>query len=327
MADHRVGRKLLMLASLSLAIAGAGPGAARAEYPDRPIKLVVPFSPGGGTDLIARTLAKPMAAKLGQSIVVENKPGAGTIIGSDVVARSQPDGYTFLIATLAHSVNQSLHAKLPYDTEKAFAPVTLIGTYQNILVVKPESPFKTVDDVIKAAKANPGKYTYASQGIGTSAHLAGELLNNLAHVELTHIPYKGAGPALTDVLGGQVDMMFASSAAVSGFIASKSLRPIAVTGAKGQTQVPGVPSVEETIPGYVFDSWYGLYVPAKTPKPVIDKLLEAVNFAAQDADFLKRAQDEGLLLRVGTPDELDAYVKADTVRWRKVVTENKLKPE
>ena len=327
MADHRVGRKVLMLASLGLAIAGALPGTARAEYPDRPIKLVVPFSPGGGTDLIARTLAKPMAAKLGQSIVVENKAGAGTIIGSDAVARSQPDGYTFLIATLAHSVNPSLHAKLPYDTDKAFAPVTLIGTYQNILVVKPESPFKTVEDVVKAAKANPGKYTYASQGIGTSAHLAGELLNNLAHIELTHIPYKGAGPALTDVLGGQVDMMFASSAAVSGFIASKNLRPIAVTGAKGQTQVPGVPSVEETVPGYVFDSWYGLYVPAKTPKPVIDKLLEAVKFAAQDPDFLKRAQDEGLLLRVGTPEDLEAYVKEDTVRWRKVVTENKIKPE
>ncbi|MGJ4912983.1 Bug family tripartite tricarboxylate transporter substrate binding protein [Bradyrhizobium sp. HKCCYLRH2060] len=327
MADHRVGRKVLMLASLGLAIVGAIPGTARAEYPDRPIKVVVPFSPGGGTDLIARTLAKPMAEKLGQSIVVENRAGAGTIIGSDVVARSQPDGYTLLIATLAHSVNPSLHAKLPYDTDKAFAPVTLIGTYQNILVVKPDSPFKTVEDVIKAAKANPGKYTYASQGIGTSAHLAGELLNNLAHIELTHIPYKGAGPALTDVLGGQVDMMFASSAAVSGFIASKSLRPIAVTGAKGQTQVPGVPSVEETVPGYVFDSWYGLYVPAKTPKPVIDKLLEAVKFAAQDPDFLKRAQDEGLLLRVGTPDELDAYVKADTERWRKVVTENKIKPE
>ncbi|MGJ5020339.1 Bug family tripartite tricarboxylate transporter substrate binding protein [Bradyrhizobium oligotrophicum] len=327
MADHRVGRKVLMLASLGLAIVGAIPGTARAEYPDRPIKVVVPFSPGGGTDLIARTLAKPMAEKLGQSIVVENRAGAGTIIGSDVVARSQPDGYTLLIATLAHSVNPSLHAKLPYDTDKAFAPVTLIGTYQNILVVKPDSPFKTVEDVIKAAKANPGKYTYASQGIGTSAHLAGELLNNLAHIELTHIPYKGAGPALTDVLGGQVDMMFASSAAVSGFIASKSLRPIAVTGAKGQTQVPGVPSVEETVPGYVFDSWYGLYVPAKTPKPVIDKLLEAVKFVAQDPEFLKRAQDEGLLLRVGTPDELDAYVKADTVRWRKVVTENKIKPE
>ncbi|MGJ5095801.1 Bug family tripartite tricarboxylate transporter substrate binding protein [Bradyrhizobium oligotrophicum] len=327
MADHRVGRKVLMLASLGLAIVGAIPGTARAEYPDRPIKVVVPFSPGGGTDLIARTLAKPMAEKLGQSIVVENRAGAGTIIGSDVVARSQPDGYTLLIATLAHSVNPSLHAKLPYDTDKAFAPVTLIGTYQNILVVKPDSPLKTVEDVIKAAKANPGKYTYASQGIGTSAHLAGELLNNLAHIELTHIPYKGAGPALTDVLGGQVDMMFASSAAVSGFIASKSLRPIAVTGAKGQTQVPGVPSVEETVPGYVFDSWYGLYVPAKTPKPVIDKLLEAVKFAAQDPDFLKRAQDEGLLLRVGTPDELDAYVQADTERWRKVVTENKIKPE
>jgi tripartite-type tricarboxylate transporter receptor subunit TctC len=327
MADHRVGRKVLMLASLGLAIAGAIPGLARAEYPDRPIKLIVPFSPGGGTDLIARTLAKPMAAKLGQSIVVENKAGAGTIIGSDAVARSQPDGYTFLIATLAHSVNPSLHARLPYDTDKAFAPVTLIGTYQNILVVKPESPFKTVEDVVKAAKANPGKYTYASQGIGTSAHLAGELLNNLAHIELTHIPYKGAGPALTDVLGGQVDMMFASSAAVSGFIASKSLRPIAVTGAKGQTQVPGVPSVEETVPGYVFDSWYGLYVPAKTPKPVIDKLLDAVKFAAQDPDFLKRAQDEGLLLQVGTPEDLEAYVKEDTVRWRKVVTENKIKPE
>jgi tripartite-type tricarboxylate transporter receptor subunit TctC len=300
---------------------------ARAEFPEKPIRLIVPFSPGGGTDTIARSLGSLMAKSLGQPVIIENKPGGSTIIGSETVASSAPDGYTVLVATLAHAVNPSLQPKMPYDTAKAFAAVTLIGNSHNVLVVKPDSPFKTVGDIVEAAKKSPGKYSFASQGNGTSAHLAGELLKNLTQIDLLHVPYRGAGPALTDVLGGQVDMMFATNAAVAGFIASKRLRPIAVTAPAGKSKLPGVPTVEETVPGYVVDSWYALYVRAGTPQPIIEKIAEAVKVAAQDAGFIKRAEGEGVTLHPESPAELDAFVRADTQRWHRIVTENKITAE
>ena len=297
---------------------------AQAAFPEKPIKLVVPFAPGGGTDTVARTLGQLMSKNLGQAVIVDNRPGGSTMIGSQAVATSPPDGYTLLVATLAHAVNPSMQSKMPYDTEKAFAAVTLIGSSHNVLVVRPDSPFKTVADVIDAARKKPATHTFASQGSGTSAHLAGETLKNLAKIDLVHVPYKGAGPALTDVLGGQVDMMFATHAAVAGFVASNRLRAIAVTAPKGQSKLPGVPSIEEAVPGYVVDSWYALYAPAMTPAPVIEKIVSAVKLAADDPEFQKRATDEGITLRPGTPAELDAFVKVDIERWRKIVLENKI---
>lgn len=293
------------------ALALKHPTLAQSAFPEKPIKLVVPFAPGGGTDTVARTLGQLMAKNLGQAVIIDNRPGGSTMIGSHAVATSPADGYTLLVATLAHAVNPSMQTKMLYDTEKAFAAVTLIGNSHNVLVVKPDSPFMTVADVIDAAKKKPATLTFASQGAGTSAHLAGETLKNLAKIDLVHVPYKGAGPALTDVLGGQVDMMFATHAAVAGFIASKRLRAIAVTAPKDQSKLPGVPSIEETVPGYVVDSWYALYAPAKTPAPVIEKIIGAVKFAAEDPEFRKRAADEGITLRPGTPAELDAFVKLD----------------
>ena len=227
-------RARLGLLGLSTAFAAT---AASGAYPEKPIRLVVPFAPGGGTDLIARTLGAGMSQELGQPIIVDNKPGAGTIIGTEAVAKSPADGYTILIATFAHAVNPSLHAKLPYVNDKAFAPIILIGRGPNVLVVRADSPYKTVKDVIAAAKAAPDKLTYASQGNGTSAHLAGEMFNNLAKVEMTHVPYRGAGPAITDLLGGQVDMIFGTAAAVSSFVDSGKLRAIAVT-ARGSAHRP-----------------------------------------------------------------------------------------
>ena len=300
---------------------------AHAEFPDKPVRLIVPFAPGGGTDLIARTLAGGMQQALGQPVIVENKPGGGTVIGSDMVAKSAPDGYTLVVATFAHAVNPSLLQKLPFDTSKAFAPVILLGRGPNVLVVRAESPYKSVNDVTIAAKANPAKLTYASQGKGTSAHLAGEMFANLAKVEMLHIPYRGAGPAITDLLGGSVDMIFGTAAAVSTFVDAGKLRALGVTSPQPSPALKGVPAIADTVPGYQTESWYGLYAPAGTPKDVIAKLNAAAAKATQSADFRKKVEQEGLVISAGTPAELDTYVRAEEVRWKKIIKENNIKAD
>ncbi|QSI31913.1 tripartite tricarboxylate transporter substrate binding protein [Variovorax sp. RKNM96] len=309
--------------ALALSLIAFAPLATWAAFPDKPLRIVVPFAPGGGTDAITRSLGVGMSEALGQPVIVDNKPGAGTIIGSDFVAKSAPDGYTLVMATFAHAVNPGLQPKLPYDTDKAFAPVALIGVSPNVLVVRTDSPYKTVADLIAAAKAKPGKLTFASQGNGTSAHLAGELFKNLAKVELTHIPYRGAGPAMTDLLGGQVDMMFATASAVRPFVDSGKMRALGVTTARRSPAYASVPTLAEAgVPGYAAESWYGLYVAAKTPKDVIDQLNAAVKKAVKAPAFIKQTESEGLAVDVGAPTQLDTYVRAEEVRWRKVVKDN-----
>ena len=308
-----------------MAMAVIGPvTAARAAYPDKPIRLVVPFSPGGGTDSIARALGVLLAKSLGQPVLVDNRPGASTMIGSEFVAKAAPDGYTLLVATLAHAVNPSLQRNMAFDTEKAFTPVTLIGSSYNVLVVRSDSKFTAVADIIAAAKANPGKLSYASQGSGTSAHLAGELFDNLAHVDMLHVPYRGAGPALIDLLGGRVDMMFATSAASAPFIADHRLRALGTTAPEGKSPLPGVPSIAQTVPGYSVDSWYALYAPAGTPPAIVDAIATAVAQAAKDPELIQRAAIEGVTLRPQGPAELQAFMAGEFARWRKLVTENKL---
>ncbi len=301
--------------------------AALAAFPENPVRLVVPFAPGGGTDLIARTLGAGMATELGQQVLIENKPGAGTMIGTDMVAKSAPDGYTVVVASFAHAVNPSLQPKMPFDTNKAFTPITLIGRGPNVLVVRAESPYKSVADVLAAAKAQPGKLTFASQGNGTSAHLAGEMFKNLGKVDLTHIPYRGAGPAMTDLLGGQVDLFFGTAAAVSKMVDGGKLRALAVTTPQASPAFKGVPPLAETVPGYAVESWYGLYAPAGTPDDVIQKLNMAAKKAAQAPEFVKKVEHEGLSVIASEPAELDRYVKAEEARWRKVVKENGIKAD
>jgi tripartite-type tricarboxylate transporter receptor subunit TctC len=298
-----------------------------AAYPDKPIRLVVPFAAGGGTDLIARTLGTGMSTELGQQVIIDNKPGAGTIIGTDAVAKSAPDGYTIVIASFAHAVNPSLAPKLPYDHDRAFAPITLIGRGPNVLVVPTASPYKTVADVVAAAKAAPGKLTYASQGNGTSAHLAGEMFVNLARVQMVHVPYRGAGPAITDLLGGQVDLFFGTAAAVSNMVEQGKLRAIAVTTPQPSAAFKDVPPIAQTVPGYAVESWYGLYAPAGTPPEVIQKLNAAAKKAAQAPEFARKVAQEGVSVVAGEPAELDRYVKAEEARWRKIVKENNIKAD
>jgi tripartite-type tricarboxylate transporter receptor subunit TctC len=311
----------LTRAGLFLAAAVFAAGSAFAAFPDKPVKIVVPFSPGGGTDLIARTAGIVMAQDLGQPVIIDNKPGAGTIIGTDYVAKSAPDGSTLVMATFAHVVNPSLQAKLPFDWEKSFAPVMLMGRSPNVLVVRPDSPFHSIKDVIAAAKAQPGKLTFASQGSGTSAHLDGELFKSLTGTSLTHVPYKGAGPALTDLLGGQVDMMFATASAAGPMIQSGRLRALGVT-TKDRSPSPvlaNVPAIAETVPGYAADAWYGLLAPAGTPPAVIARLNAAARKAVTSDLFRSKVASEGLVPTPGTPEELAAYLKAEEGRWSKVV--------
>ena len=313
--------------SLTLVAAAANPSPARAAWPERPVRLVVPFAPGGGTDAIARALAAGMSRDLGQSIVVDNKPGAGTVIGTDLVAKSPPDGYSIVISTFAHAVNPSLMPKLPYDNATAFSPITLIGKGPNVLVVRADSPYRTVADVVAAARAEPDRLTYASQGNGTSAHLAGEMFTNLARVRITHVPYRGAGPALTDLLGGQVDLFFGTAAAVSGFVEQGKLRAIGVTTETPSDAFKGVPPIAEVVPGYRVESWYGLFAPTGTPAGIIERLGSAARKAARSPDFASKVEQEGLTVVASDPAGLDRYVKEEEARWRAIVKESQIRAE
>jgi tripartite-type tricarboxylate transporter receptor subunit TctC len=291
-----------------------------ALYPEKTIRIVVPFAPGGGTDVIARTLAQEMARDLGATMIIENKPGAGTIIGTQAVAASEPDGYTLLMGTFANAVNPSLNAKLPYDPHKDFAAVALIARSFNIVVVNPASPVKSIADLIAAAKSDPDKLSYGTYGTGTSAHLAGELFKNMAKVNLTTVPYKGAAPAITDLLGGQIQVMFTTVASAASLIAAGQLRALAVTSAERSPAFPELPTVAEAgVPGYAAESWYGLYAPAKTPNGIIDRLNKSVARAVQSEAFKKLAMNEGLVMVAREPAELDRYVRGEEERWRKVI--------
>jgi tripartite-type tricarboxylate transporter receptor subunit TctC len=299
-----------------------------ATYPDRIIKIVVPFAPGGGTDVIARTLAQEMAGNLGVSVVIENKPGAGTIIGTQAVAVSEPDGYTLLMGTFSHAVNASLNSKMPYDPHRDFAPVALVARSFNLVVVNPKSSIKSIADLIAAAKAEPEKLSYGTFGIGTSAHLAGELFKDMAKVNLTTVPYKGAAPAITDLIGGQIQVMFTTVASAAALVEAGQLRALAVTSAERSPAFPQLPTVSEAgVPGYAAESWYGLFAPAKTPPDIVDRLNKSAALAVQSEAFKKLGVNEGLVMIAQPPQELDRYLRGEEARWRKVIEDAGIKVE
>jgi tripartite-type tricarboxylate transporter receptor subunit TctC len=317
------------LALAELALFTAYPSEpASAAFPERIIKIVVPQAPGGGTDAITRVLAQEMARDLGGSVIVENKPGAGTIVGTQAVVTSEPDGYTLLMGTFANAVNSSLIAKLPYDAKRDLAPVSLVARAFNVVVVNPKSPLRSSTDLIAKAKAEPGKLSFGTYGTGTSAHLGGELFKSLAGVNMTAVPYKGSAPAITDLLGGQIEVMFTTVSSAAALIEAGQLRALAVTSAERSPAFPQLPTVAEAgVPGYVLENWYGLFAPGKTPPEIVDRLNRAAGKALQSEAFRKIAANEGLLMVPAPPEEFARYFRGEEERWRKVIQDAGIKVE
>ena len=307
-----------ILAASALALAAN----AFAAYPDKPIKLIVPYTPGGVTDALARVMAKSLSERVGQQVFVDNRGGGGANIGADAVAKSPADGYTLLMGSAAtHAINSSLYKSLPYDHIKDFAPITLIAQVPNILVVNPSVPVKSVKELIAYAKARPGELNFGSSGAGGTIHLSGELFKSMAGVNMVHVPYKGSAPAVTDLLGGQVQVMFDSS--VVPHIKSGKLRPLAVTSGKRSSALPDVPTMAEAgLPGYEATAWFGILAPAGTPQPIIDKLnVELVAILREPATQAWMSQ-QGFEAVGGTPKQFVTYIKEETAKWAKVVKES-----
>ncbi len=302
--------------------------AAQAQWPARFVRLVVPFPPGGGTDAIARVVAVKLSAIWGHEMVIENKGGGATSIGTDAVAKADPDGYTALLQSVPLSVNRFLFASLPFDPVADLAPVTLICDYPNIMAVPMSSPANTVQEFIDHAKRNPGKVTYASSGYGTSVHLSGELFKRMAGIELQHVPYRGAGPAFNDLIPGRVDVMFNNSGAVLPFIHGGKLRALGVTSAKRAAYLPDVPTIAEAgVPGFDVTGWYGIFVPAKTPPALIAKFHADIVAALADPVIRQRLDQLGVSVIGSTPDELRAFLKAEMDKWGPLIKSAGIKAE
>ncbi len=296
-------------------------GTAQAQgFPERTVTLVVPFAAGGSTDVVGRVIAQKMGDELGQQVIVENIAGAGGNLGADRVARAEPDGYTILMGTVAtHALNPLILKTKPYDPEKDFAPISLLVIVPNVLVVNPQLPVNSVAELIALLKAEPDKYAYASSGNGTPLHLSGELFKSMAGVSMQHVPYKGSGPALNDLLGNQVSIMFDNLPSSSGHIKSGTLRALGVTTAERASSFPDVPTIAETVPGYETYTWNALFAPKDTPKDVIDRLNAAAKKALADPSVAARMADFSAKIVGSTPDELKTHVTEEIAKWAPVV--------
>jgi len=320
----RLARRAL-LATGALALCGA---TWAQKFPDRPIKLLVPFAVGGGTDILAREISPKLGELLGQPMVVENKGGAGGNIGSDLVAKSPADGYTILFGSNTLSINQALYKTLPFDPVKSFAPIGLVATAPLVLVVNPAIQVHSVQELIALAKAKPAALNWSAPGNGTPHHLASELFNKMTGVKITHVQYKGAGPAMSDVVAGHTQAAILTLSSAKPFIDSGKLRILAVAAAKRSPLLPEVPTVAESgVPGYEVELWYGLFAPQGTPSAVVQTLNAALTKSLQDKVAQARFASQGYVLRPGTPDELRTLLAADLERSIGVVQEANLKPE
>ena len=295
------------------------------NYPTRPVRMIAPFAPGGGTDISARILAEGMTRVLGQTVVVDNRPGAGSTLGTDLAAKASPDGYTLLLGNISMAFNAALYRKLPYDTLRDFTAISLVSDQPNILVAHPSLPAKTLGDFVALARSQPGKLTYGSAGTGSGTHLAMELLLMSQRMDLVHVPFKGTGPALTALLGNQISVFFSTYASALPHVKVDRLRAYAVTSAKRTTTLPDVPTVAESgVPGYEYSTWYGLLAASGVPQPIIQKLSQATMSALKMADVRERYLSQGMDPVPTTPAEFSQLIRSEMTKWSKVVTAAKI---
>ena len=314
-------RTLPAFAGMAVALTLAAVGSAHADtYPSKPIQMIVPQAPGGTNDIVARLVAADLSQRLGQQVVVENRPGAGGNIGTQAAARATADGYTLLMTiSSTQAINPSLYRQIPFDPIKDFEPIAPVATVPNVLVVNPAFPAKSMAELITMAKAKPDFYRYASAGNGTLNHLLGEMLNSMAGIKLEHVPYKGVAPALNDVLGNQVPMAFASLPSVLAHIKAGKVRALGVSSAKRSPFAPDIPAISETVPGYSGDLWVGLFAVRGTPKAVTEKLAKTLQAALADAPLRDKLAAQGAEVLTGTPQQFSTMLRADIDKWGKIV--------
>ena len=298
-----------------------------ANYPSRPLRMIVPFAPGGGLDISTRLIGQKLAEKWGQNIVVDSRPGAATIVGTEIASRAAPDGYTVLMITTTFAINPGLYSKLPYDPVKDFTPVTQLNFQPNVVVVSPSFAGNSVKDLIALAKAKPGELTFASPGAGSAPHLAAEMFQRAAGVSMIHVPYKGIPPAVTDVIGGRVTMLFTTTISAAPHIKAGKLRAVAITSAKRQSGMPDVPTIGETLPGYRAEAFQGMVVPAGVPQAIVNRLSAEVARIVRLPDVAQRFLLDGAEPVGSTPKEFAAFLKAEMQKWSKVIKDAGIKPE
>jgi tripartite-type tricarboxylate transporter receptor subunit TctC len=325
--ESRPLRAVLVGLPLLLAALCASPVHAQ-DYPTRPIRMIVPYPPAGGTDIVARIISEPLAAVLGQPIIIENRGGAAGNLGTDVAAKSAPDGYTILFTLSSHTINPKLYDKLPFDVEKDFIPISLAAYIPQILVANPSVPANNVKELIALAKAEPGKLNFASVGTGSPGHIAGELFKLKTGTNMVHVPYKGGGPAVTDTLGGQVQLLFVSMPAALQYVKAGKLKAIAVTSDKRSAAAPDIPTIAESgVPDCVVNSWYGALVPARTPPAIVAKLQAAFAKVLQMPQVKERLFAQGAEATFSTSAEFEHLIHDELKQWEFVIREAKIKPE
>ena len=318
----------LPLLALLLMAAFCAPPLHAQDYPTKPIRMIVPYPPAGGTDIVARTIAEPLAKELGQPIIVDNRGGAAGNIGTDLAAKSAPDGYTILFTLSSHTINPKLYDKLPFDVEKDFIPISLAAYIPQILVAHPSVPANNIKELIALAKSQPGKLNYASVGTGSPGHIAGELFKLKTGIDMVHVPYKGGGPAVTDTLGGQVQLLFVSMPAALQYVKAGRLRALAVTSDKRSAAAPDIPTIAESgVPDCVVNSWYGALVPAKTSPTVVSKLQASFARVLQMAEVKERLFAQGAEATFSTSAEFDRLIRDELKQWEFVIREARIKPE
>jgi len=316
----------MVLAAFAAVTLAASPASSQ-DYPKQSIRLIVPFAAGGAVGAVARVLSTPLQASLGQSIVIDNRGGAGGIIGMDAVAKSPPDGYTLLLAHSGLTYMPGLYRTLPFDPEKDFEPVITAVTGIYVLAVSNDAPFKTFAEMIAYAKGNPGKLSYGSAGIGSTLHLAAEFLKRAAGINMIHVPYKGAAQATTDLVGGQIQMMFGPAVAILPLAQSGKVRALAVTSLKRSSLMPDLPTVAESVPGFEVTGWYGLAAPAGTPKPIVAKLNAEANRALKSPELIEQFRVQGYETLGGTPEEMKTQIRNDVAQWTKIIRDAAIEPQ